>query len=201
MFEKDEYINEDFSNYQAEEPELSKLKFQSCNFTSADFGDVDIIFGCVFRECNFSGAAFGGVKLRNCSFLNCRFPYANLFATIFENCKMTGSALSETDCALIDIIGGDWSYTELRYVEFDRKTFSDVNFRGADLYGTAFRKSTLIRCNFEEALMHEVSFQGADIRSCELRNTDLYHTDFKDTKVDLQQCVAIAESRGARYEP
>lgn len=201
MFELDEYMEEDFSDTEPAGPEISKVKFQSCNFSAADFGDVDLIYGCVFRECNFSGTSFGGVKFRNCSFLNCRFPYANLFATIFDNCKMTGSALSETDCSLIDILGGDWSYTELRYVEFDRKTFTGVSFRGADLYGTSFRRCTLTDCNFEESLLHEASFQGSDIRTCELRNTDLAGTGFLNAKVDLEQCIAIAESRGAVYEP
>ncbi len=42
-------------------------------------------------------------------------------SAVFDHCKMTGSKFAETESELMTINGGDWFYTELRGIRFERK--------------------------------------------------------------------------------
>jgi uncharacterized protein YjbI with pentapeptide repeats len=92
------------------------------------------------------------------------------------------------------ILGGDFSYTQLRYQEFINQYFEGIRFFGADLTGSKFIKCTLKRRDFSEAMMHESSFFDSDIKQSNINNINCSAIDLRNTKVDLSQCIAIAES-------
>lgn len=121
MLEQQEYQNEDFYGQIFALDEITKKVFINCDFTTADFSDVFLVYGCRFENCKLSAAKMNGVKFRNCAFLNCTFNGTGFFATVMEDCKMTGSVFKNVDFSALSIEGGDWSLCELRFAEFRKK--------------------------------------------------------------------------------
>lgn len=199
MLEESCYENQNFSGIEVTMDELARKRFLKCNFSNGDFSDLTIAYACIFDGCTFSNTRLNGVKFRNCQFLNCQFKFAGLFTTSFEECKMTGSSFIDADAEYFQISGGDWSYTELRYLKFVKQNLDHVNFNGADLTGTRFEKCSLRDCCFDEIATHELSFYGSDLRGATFQGTELLDIDFRKAKVDLKQCVALAEAVGAVY--
>lgn len=202
MFELKEYNNECFSEAIIDTLYIERKSFNNCDFSSSDFTDVEIVHGCVFNECNFASSKLNGVKFSSCAFLGCRFKYATFFATVFDECKMTGSAFEGSDCELMQINGGDWSFCQLRYLSFCKQSFENIRFYEADLSGTKFRKCNIIGCEFNNTIAENLSFDCCDLRGSDINGMDLRTVDFKGSKVDLQQCVLIAEQyTEAVFEP
>ena len=193
MFENDHYENQNFSNCVIKMDDLTKKKFVKCKFKSADFSDIITIFNCTFDSCDFESTQFNGVHIKNSAFLSCKFKNTNFFASKLEECKMTGSSFVDSD-SLSEIVGGDWSYTELRYLRFSKQVFDEIKFSGADLTGCRFEKCTFKNCDFNEAIMHETHFFGSDIRTSSFTNVDFLGVNLKSARVDLQQCILIAEA-------
>jgi fluoroquinolone resistance protein len=191
MFENDYYEN--FSNCIITIKDLSKKKFVKCNFQSADFTDIETIFKCAFDSCNFLSAQLNGVHVLDSEFLSCKFKYTNFFATVLDECKMTGSEFTDSD-SLSQIVGGDWSSTVLRYLNFTKQKFEGTRFSGADLTGCRFDRCKIKNCEFNESIMHETNFFGSDIRGSSFNNIDFAGINLKNAKVDFNQCITIAES-------
>lgn len=200
VFEESLYENQDFSNEIINEGELDRKEFVACDFTNADFSDVETLYSCKFMECNLSSALLNGVTLKYCAFIRCRIHNANFFATTFEECKLTGSSLLHNDVSVLTIAGGDWSYTDMRGLEFDKKEFKDISFEGADLSDARFTKCRIEGCGFSQAVVNGTSFYQSDIRGSSLNEVDVLSIDMKGTIVDLQQCVVIAEAVGVKYK-
>ena len=147
QLDKDCYENEDFSSLILEMEDISKKKFTGCKFRRADFSDVSVIYGCTFDTCDFAGARLNGVNIKQSAFLSCQFNGASFFGTRLENSKMTGSDLTNTDCALLQIDGGDWSYTNLRKLSFrkkkSRRLFCGIYLNGTDFINRCYNNNNL----------------------------------------------------------
>ena len=138
MFEKRSYERGNFSEWEILLPELSGRRFVECSFAAADFSELGRCVRCTFDRCDFTMARWNGVEIKDSAFLGCNFKFANFFATVFDHCKMTGSSFAEAESELMTIDGGDWSYTELWEIRFDRKQLRGIDFTGADLTGARF---------------------------------------------------------------
>ncbi|MDR0819246.1 MAG: pentapeptide repeat-containing protein, partial [Oscillospiraceae bacterium] len=121
QIDQKEYISYDFSNAEIDSEELSRVKFDNCNFRRTDFSDIDVMYNCVFESCDFTNARLNGVTIKDCAFLSCTFRNASFFAVVLEDCKMTGSDFAETELGTARIIGGDFSYTSLRKQAFQKQ--------------------------------------------------------------------------------
>ena len=108
-FDRDCYENEDFREISCAGQELSRMKFIRCRFDSGDFSDT-VFDHCTFESCTFVNTRLGGARFSHCGVLNGVFRYARLFSSEFIQCKMTGSTLTDADCACLVIDGGDWSF-------------------------------------------------------------------------------------------
>jgi len=93
------------------------VTFERCRLRGADLTDA-VTRGCRFVSCDLAGADLSGSTHHGSAFTNTRFVGARLSTATFDGCKMTGSDLTEATLLGVAIIGGDWSY---------------VNLRGADL--------------------------------------------------------------------
>jgi uncharacterized protein YjbI with pentapeptide repeats len=115
---------------------------------------------------------------------------------------MTGSSFIYAECSFLDIVGGDWSYTYLADIDFSKQKIRGVRFFGADLTNDCFEKCTASQCDFTGAIVNGVSFKNADIRGCSLNETNVLAVNFSGARVDLEQCVLLAEIfTGVKYEP
>ena len=199
MAKRERFENEDFSDEIFTGIELKRREYVDCNFGDADFSGLSEIGDCIFNGCDFSSVSLNGLEIAHCSFLNCNFRFANLFAVVFRECKMTGSLFFEADCSVMTIAGGDWSYTQLQHVEFDRKEMEDISFRGADLTGAVFSRSTVRGCDFSEAVVREMRITDCDLRGSDTSYMDITAVHFKNTKLDLTQCIQMAEAMGGKY--
>ena len=132
MFEQKEYDGQDFAGLKEPEQQVEELKCHDCRFDGVDFSE-SVFKNCSFEKCRFTGARLGACRFEHCSIVNCTFQYAGLFAAVFEECKLTGTVFVGANTASIQIIGGDWSYTDLREMDFYKMELENINFRGADL--------------------------------------------------------------------
>jgi uncharacterized protein YjbI with pentapeptide repeats len=58
------------------------------------------------------------------------------------------------------------------------------------------------KCDFSEAIAHDTSFYKSDLRNSVLDSFDILEASFRQTKLDLTQCVLIAEYvTEGRYTP
>lgn len=196
------YQNENFAQQQLDGPELTRLRFEHCTFRWTDFTDLDEVFQCTFDSCDFSNARLNGVRFQGCAFLSCSFAGASFFAVTLEECKLTGSDFRSSECPLAVIRGGDWSYTVLRGLSFHKQDLHGVCFWGADLSECVFNECDLTGCEFSEATAKETSFYRSDLRGSVLESFPLQEASFRGAKLDLTQCVLLAETlTGARYLP
>ena len=106
---------------------------------------------------------------------------------------MTGSDLSAADITGLKICGGDWSYTNLRYLTFLKDNLSGIRFSGADLTGSRFLKCDLRGCEFHESRVDGTVFEGSDLRRSGIAGTNLLGAVLKDALLDPGQCVEITE--------
>jgi uncharacterized protein YjbI with pentapeptide repeats len=200
--EKSSYSSYNFSKELIEASELSRVKFDKCNFRFTDFSEIDVMYGCAFESCDFTNARLNGVTIKDCAFLSCKFNNASFFATTLEDCKMTGSDFLNAECGLAQIIGGDWSYTVLRKQSFHKVDLSNVRFFGADLTECHFNECKMSGCEFNQADAHETTFYKSDMRHSSLESFNILEASFRQTKLDLEQCVLIAEYvTEGRYTP
>ena len=188
------YADQSFDQEVVEGADLSKIKFIRCSFRWTDFTNIDTLFQCVFDSCDFTNARLNGVSAKSCAFLSCRFKNTGIFATTFEDCKMTGSDFTDSECGIATIIGGDWSYTNLRKQSFQKMDLSNTRFFGAELSKCSFNQCNLQYCDFREAIAHETSFYKSDLRHASLESFSILDASFRQAKLDLQQCVLIAET-------
>jgi uncharacterized protein YjbI with pentapeptide repeats len=72
----------------------------------------------------------------------------------------------------------------------------------ADLTGCIFNECKLTGCEFEEAVIKETSFYKSDLRGATLGNMNVSEAGFRLAKLDLEQCVYIAERMtDGKYTP
>lgn len=202
IIDKSTYSACDFSNKTLETEQISRVKFENCDFRRADFSDVDTLYSCTFDECNFTNARLNGVTFKDCAFLSCQLKNTSLFAVTLEDCKMTGTDFTDSDCGLMRIIGGDFSYTVLRKQAFQKSDLSNIRFFGADLTECHFNNCKMNNCDFSEAIAYKTSFYKSDIRRSSLLSFNISEASFRFAKLDLEQCVQIAEfMTEGRYTP
>lgn len=201
-FDQKSYEMQDFSNIEIEMEDIAQIKFTKCTFRWTDFSGVSVMYGCSFDTCDFTNARLNGVNMKNCAFLTCRFSGSSFFAVKLENCKMMGSDLTNTECAMLQIEGGDWSYTNLRNLSFQKQDLCGIRFFGADLAGCRFNQCKMRGCEFDEANVHETSFYKSDIRGSSIAGLNLFEVNFKLAQLDLDQCIAITEHlTEGKYSP
>lgn len=203
--ENREFTEQDFSDFEISKLEdetgiIEKYRFCRCNFAGADFSGA-ILSKCRFEQCNFSGANFNGTEILFSAFLNCRFRFVSFFASNLQECKMTGSDFGDADINCINIKGGDWSYTSLKDLDFNRMELERINFEGADFTNASLENCIISHCNFYQSNLLHASFKGSDLRGSDLSGIEVLDVDLHNTKVDLEQCVAIAAGLGAKYTP
>lgn len=115
---------------------------------------------------------------------------------------MTGSDFTDSGCSAAQIFGGDWSYTVLRKQSFQKQNLSGIRFLGADLSHCCFNTCNLTSCQFDEAVAHETSFYKSDLRGASLQAFPMQEAGFRQAKLDLAQCVMMAEIlTEGRYTP
>lgn len=158
---------------------------------------------CLFEDCDFHGASLGGSNHEATSFLNCRFGQGGMFGMVFRDCKLVGSAFETAQLAGlgITIIGGDWSYTNLRRLVLKGLDLHRVKFVEADLSECSLEKSDLREADLSRANLTRARLAGADLRGAILEGVDLKNLDLNGVSIDLSLAVAFARSHGAVVDP
>ena len=64
-----------------------------------------------------------------------------------------------------------------------------------------FTRCKIVECDFTKAIVTRMSMQDSDIRTSSIDGIDVLAVDLKNAKIDLEQCVIIAEAMGAKYKP
>ena len=115
---------------------------------------------------------------------------------------MRACSLERADSELLEIAGGEWTMCSMRYMSFYKQIFENTDFSESDMTGTIFKKCTVKNCVFNEIVSDNMAFLDCDIRSSDINGADLTVMSFEGSKIDLQQCVLIAEQLSkASFEP
>ena len=180
---------------------LSGLTFRLCAFRDVVFDGARELRGCTFEKCVFIGCTFKSVTLTNCSFNVCVFKQADFFDALFKDCRMLGCEVLGARCTAMAIYGGDWSYANLAGLKFSHQELRDVRLCEAALTNCTFRDCDLTGSDLTRATVHGASFTDCDLRGARLDGVAVAEATWRGSKIDLTQCVAIAqEVTGAVYE-
>lgn len=195
----EEYVDTDFSGSNFSDVNMRGSRFIRCRFNGVDLTELQSQ-STTFTTCDFTGAHLNASHHTRSAFLNCQFRLASLFGTTFEECKMTGSSFVESNMDAITIIGGDWSYTHLRFHRFKGLCLRKVKFTESDLYECNLEKCDLREADLTKAVLAKAKLAHADLRGAKIDGIDLKSFDLKDVKIDLAQAVEVARAYGAKVE-
>ena len=129
-----EFNDEVFDDREWLEIEMTRCRLTRCRFWGARLSEARIE-GCHFEECDFARARLNAAECHASSFLNCLFTDAYLFLARFDDCRLLGTSFAGADMGGLTIVGGDWSWANLRHQSLVKQDLHAVKFLGADFYG------------------------------------------------------------------
>ncbi len=150
IIENQTFEGTDFTRNQLPEGVYEDCEFLSCDFSECNLSER-VFIGCVFEQCNLGLASLKNTTLQE---------------AVFRNCKMTGTHFEQCNQMLLSF-------------RFERCLLQLSSFHGLKIPSTLFNE-----CN-----MQEVDFTGADLTGSVFRKSDLYHAIFDNTileKTDLR---------------
>jgi len=127
-----EVIDEDFDDREWPEIEMTRCHLTRCRFRGARLSEARLE-GCHFEECDFARARLNAAECRASAFSNCLFTDAYLFMARFDDCRLLGASFAGADMGGLTIVGGDWSWANLRHQSLMKQDLRAVKFLGADL--------------------------------------------------------------------
>ena len=195
-FLADEFLKQSFSEHWPFAEESGRLVFKECSFHAIDLTDLTLE-RCVFESCKFFACRMGASVFRGCRMTNCIFELCSFFDTVFDSCKLTGSVFYETDCTCFSILRGDWSFTDVRDLDFYKMKLCGVNFDHADFTGCCLDQAMFQDCNLSHIKVGNTSAVGTDFRSSAMDGVDFRGILMKKTKIDLTQAILLASCMGA----
>jgi fluoroquinolone resistance protein len=175
--------------------DLSGERHEKVAFIDVDLSET-VDDGGVFTECAFRGARFNVSRHANAAFVNCTFTRCSFFDATFAGCKLVGSMFDGCTFGLLEVDGGDWSFTGLPGADLRRSLFRGVRMREADLTGARFDDARLLRCDLSGAWLHSASFTGCDLRGSDLSAFDPETAELKGAVIDPAQALVIAAALG-----
>ncbi|MBH1934779.1 pentapeptide repeat-containing protein [Streptomyces sp. AV19] len=168
-------------------------------FLDTDWTEVENE-GAVFEECDFAGVRFNASRHTGAAFVNCTFRDCTFFDTKFTDCKFAGSRFQGAAFTLLEVSGGDWSFTDLAGADLRGAVFDRVRMREADLTAARLEGATLTRTDLSSAALHNSRLTGADLRGSDIGSLDPRTVDLSDALVDLTQAAAIVAALGLKVE-
>lgn len=122
-----------------------------------------------YNDHNFSGEDLSGETFQSCHFYQCNFSRSDLTDTTFIDCVFIESG---------DVIGCDFSYTNLKDASFQGCNLSMANFDGAIAFGIEMRHchlkgASFVRTQFANFITHNTYFCSAFITNCDLSYANL----------------------------
>lgn len=154
-FDKDFYLNENFSG----------MEFSGSVLKDTEFTD------CSFDKMNFEKTAFKYVRFENCTFSKCNLSLIKITACRFIDCKFNG-------CKMIGI---NWQEAEAPVeITMESCKLDYSIFYGLDLRRIEIRDSFAKEVNFENADLSKGKFNGTDFSLSKFKNTNLSFSDFRE---------------------
>jgi uncharacterized protein YjbI with pentapeptide repeats len=167
--------------------------------------DVDLceatLSGVEFDHCAFRNVRFNCAVLTDVAFTNCTFTACTFFDARLTRCKLVGSTFDRCTFELLEVDGGDWSFTELPQAVLGSATFKGVRMREVDLTGAKCQGSVLRDVDLSGARL-----RGADFTSCDLRGSDLSALEPESMElaraiITADQAVTVAITLGLDVRP
>ncbi len=199
QYKDQEYDTVQFDGRDLRYGELISCVFTRCTFMNTEMDEIETS-NCRFIECDFRGVTLNASSHTESAFENCTFGGANLFVSKFTSCKMTGSDFSGAQMDGISMIGGDWSYTNLRHIKLGKQDLRGIRFHEVDFSDTDLGKADLRDCDMSRATLTRTKLTGTDLRGANLEGIDLKSMDVKGARMDREQAVLFMRSYGAKVD-
>ena len=156
---------------------------------------------CTFTRCAFIGTSFKDAVFERCAFDSCFFKQADLMRATFRDCRLIGAQIVGARVTGMTVEGGDWSYANLANLKFSRQKLTKVCLHEASLAGAVFKECDLSGCDLTRATVQGARFEACDLRGSRIDGVAVEQASWKDSKIDLAQCIVIAqEVTGAVFD-
>jgi len=168
---------------------LDMLLFDSATMKSCLFKDTTLD-GTVFKEMNVEDTTF-----ESCHFLNVNFMKSSIKESFFNNSKVEGFLLSESEMSHCDLL-----YLDASKILFNKSHVESCDFSRSKLYNTRMLKSSsFLNCNFSYANMEKTSIIEVTLERCNLQQTILNKSLIKQSEIKHSDFRAVVAKQG-RFE-
>lgn len=150
--------------------DLSKVRFESCNFYQSALpggrisrGERSIFAECDLTEADFSEAALSGALFAKATAPRGRFDRAVLDGAMFPKATLTGASFTGATARQSVWLEADLTDADLQGMDAWRATFRNATFKGTGV----------TNARFQEADLHgvEAILDGADLRDARTTET------------------------------
>jgi uncharacterized protein YjbI with pentapeptide repeats len=156
------------------EPEAA---FRAVAFSGSDLSGRDAE-GAEFAQCRFRGADLSGSVLAQLTVTDCVVQTSNwanvrsdggaLHRVIFDECRMTGFAVTDGKLGDVTFEKCRLDLSGWRFTGFDSVRFTGCNLTGADFTNADLRGARFTGCDLTGAQFHQATMDGTRFRRCEL---------------------------------
>jgi uncharacterized protein YjbI with pentapeptide repeats len=176
--------------------QIGAVRFVDCVLTDVDLTEA-ATSGTTFERCTFHTCRFNASTHRATAFVGCDFRRCNLFTATLDGCKLTGSAFTECTLRPITVKGGAWGSVTLRGADLAGVDLTGVDLREADLSMASLAGAVLASARLDGATVRDADLTRADLRKASVDRVDLAAATLRETRIDLQAAVLLAELQGA----
>ena len=201
VFDEESYQDQMYSDVPVEGV-AAGTTFTLCGFRDAVLAEGLLVKGCVFERCVFVGCTFKNVRFENCAFNTCVFKTSDFMGRVASRTAgLWGPsfwARAAPACASRAATGPTPNLAGLKFV---RQTLTKVRMCEASLARCTFRECDLTECDLTRATVRGATFEDCDLRGPRLDGIAAAEARWTGSRIDLLQCVAIAQAvygRGVR---
>lgn len=161
---------------------VSGEQYYEQKFSELELGSADL-HSSQFNDCTFELSKFTEARLTGSRWVDCVFSDCDLSLVDFSN-----SALSGVRFERCKLVGVNWTLADwdLRRLD-DRLHFNDCNLSHSTFIGLKLHKLEIIDCqatnlDFRGADLFGVDFSGSDLTGTLFGDTDLRQADFRSAR-------------------
>lgn len=157
MFEKEEYLEEEFEGIDFTEEIEEYREFDGCSFINCTFRSTEFL-SCKFSECIFEGCELSLMKVKNSTFND----------VVFKNSKVTGVDFSHL--------------SEPVEIHFDTCNVNMSSFYNLDMRHAKILNSSLHDVDFVETNLEKADCSGSDFMGALFGRTNLKSAKLSSAK-------------------
>lgn len=182
--------------------EYISFLFKDSNFSNTQSRSLSFDKS-LFRKVLLQFSELNLLRVYDCQFINCDLSNtactkAGMQRVEFEETKLTGFKLIETDVKDTVFKDCKLDYFQSMSSKYTRVVFKNCDLRYADFSGADLTGITFSGCDLTEVEFSRAKLQNTDIRGCIIDNIKVSIQELEGAIVDASQAVTIAQLLGMK---